>query len=170
MPEAKRPALRNPDRLLNHVIVFFGLAIVAAIVVTFAVAIRTSHLGRDAAAYIESSVPQIVSGWNPKELERRLVPEMVSPRVKEGILRLFSELSSLGNLKTLAMPVGRIGSGVYPGTPINGTWADYSVDAEFDRGKAQVQLVLKRVDGGWQIAGFSVRRNTTPTSAPAPLR
>jgi hypothetical protein len=156
--------LRNPDSLLNHLIVFLGLAVVAAMVVMFAVAMRTSHLGRDAAAYVESNVPAIVAGWNPAELERRVVPEMLSSRIREGIRGLFSELSSLGHLKSLAEPAGRIGSGAFPGTTINGTWADYGVEAQFDGGKARIQLILKRVDDGWQIAGFSVRRSNPATS------
>lgn len=165
--------MQRLDKPLNHLIVFLGLAILVAMLAMAVAAIRASAISRDATAYVETNVPQIVSGWNPQELERRLVPEMVSPRVREGLAQLFSALSALGKLKSLGKPAGRIGSGAFPGTTINGTWADYAVDAEFDHGRMQILLVLKRVDDGWQIASFSVKPAASPrpsglVSPPAP--
>jgi hypothetical protein len=154
------------DRLFNHLIVFLGLAILVAMLAVAAVAVRTSAISREAAAYVEVNVPQIVNGWNPLELERRLVPEMVSPRVREGLVELFSALSSLGKLKELGKPTGRIGSGAFPGTTIDGTWADYAVDAEFDHGRMQILLILARGGDGWRIAGFSVRPATLSRPSP----
>ena len=61
---------------------------------------------------------------------------------------LFAWYAGLGKLKSLDRPEGRVGSGVYPGTAINGTWADYSAHAEFDAGPAEITLTLKRQGGG----------------------
>lgn len=161
--------MQKLDRLLSHAIALLGLAILAAIILTAGIAVRTSLVSRDATAYVESALPQLVGGWNPRELERRLVPEMVTPRVREALPPLFASFSALGKLKSLDKPAGRIGSGAYPGTTINGTWAAYAADAEFEGGRARIELVLKRVDDGWQIATFRLVPTPLPASPrPAP--
>jgi hypothetical protein len=54
------------------------------------------------------------------------------------------------------VPAGRVGNGTFPGTRINGTWADYAVVGEFDAGPSEFRMILKRVDQGWQITGLQV--------------
>ncbi len=159
--------MKNLDRLLNLVVAFLGSAVLVSILVMAVVAVRTSALNREAAAYVEANLPRIVGEWNPAELERRIVPEMLSPRVKEGLPPLFQSLSALGRLSSMSKPTGRTGSGAFPGTSINGTWADFAVAAEFERGRVSIELVLKRVADGWQIASFSVRPVAASAASPA---
>jgi hypothetical protein len=62
-----------------------------------------------------------------------------------------------------------VGKGAFPGTSINGPWAEYSVAARFDTGPATFHMVLKRVDDGWQIAGFQIDAEVLRApQAPAP--
>lgn len=149
--------MRILNKLLNRVIAFLGLAILAAMLATGVIAARAWKIGKDAQDYFEASVRSIVVAWDVSELKKRFVPEMLSPQVERAFTAYFSRLSALRALKGLGRPSGRIGTGAYPGTTINGTWAEYTADAQFEGGGAQITLVLKRVPQGWQIAVFEVR-------------
>jgi hypothetical protein len=148
----------NLTRALNYAFALLGIAVLAAMIGTGIVAARIAHLSKDASAYVEDAVPRIVRSWDLGELEKRLAPELLSPQVRDELKGYFSNLSRLGNLRQIGKPIGRVGSGAYPGTMINGRWADYSVSADFDGGPARIECVLKRTLDSWQIASFSVRR------------
>ncbi|HWQ37764.1 MAG TPA: hypothetical protein VNM24_04005 [Burkholderiales bacterium] len=155
------------NKWLNRVIAFLGLAILAAMLATGIVAARAWKLGKDAQDYFESSVRSIATGWEVSELKKRFVPEMLSPQAERAFRAYFSRLSALRTMKRLGKPAGRIGTGAYPGTTINGTWAEYTAHAEFESGGAQITLVLKRVSGGWQIAVFEVGLPAKPQARSA---
>lgn len=143
-------------RILNVLGALYALALLAAISAWAYVLWQNGKLNESAAAYLEANLPAIVRPWNAAELERRLAPEMLTAYNRNAIEGYFSSLAALGGLKSLGKPAGRVGRGAYPGTAINGTWAEYGVNAQFDAGPAEIKLVLKRVDEGWQIASFYV--------------
>ncbi|HZP91867.1 MAG TPA: hypothetical protein VFB20_03155 [Burkholderiales bacterium] len=149
-------------RILNVVGALYAAALLTAISAWAYVLWHNGKLDESAAAYVEGNLPAIVRPWNAAALERRLAPEMLTAYNRHAIEEYFSGLAALGAPKSLGKPAGRVGRGVYPGTTINGTWAEYDVDAQFDAGPAEIKLVLKRVDDGWQIASFYVA-----TAAPA---
>jgi hypothetical protein len=154
----KKTLAYNVTRALNYAFALLGIAVFAAMIGTGIVAARIAQLSKDASAYVEDAVPRIVGSWDAGELEKRLPPELLSAQVSDELKSYFSNLSRLGNLRKMGKPVGRVGSGAYPGTRINGRWADYSVSADFDGGPARIECVLQRTQDSWRIATFSVRR------------
>lgn len=136
-----------------------GIFLVLLIVVGIAAAIfipRAMSLNADAMKYISTNVPPIVQSWNSDELVKRAAPELITPEARKAIPGLFVWFSSLGKLKKLDKPVGRIYTGAHLGTHTYGTWGEYAVHADFDGGPAQITIVLIRDGASWKIMGFHV--------------
>jgi hypothetical protein len=131
--------------------------IVAGAVYAGTIVIKTKRDNAEAAAYTSEAVAAMAANWNAEELLKRAAPEWLSPADKSGLKVLFSRFTALGKLRSLHAPAGRVGNGAFPGTAINGTWAEYAVVGEFDAGPSEFRMVLKRVDDGWQVAAFQVR-------------
>lgn len=117
---------------------------------------RAYSLNKDAVAYIETNVPPIVETWNADELIKRAAPELLTPQVRKQMPSLFAWFASLGKLKKLGKPVGRVYSGVHTGSRGNGTWGEYAVHADFEAGPAEITIALTRVGDAWKILGFHV--------------
>lgn len=145
---------------MNKLLKFFGgLFLLLLLVAGIAAAIfipKGLALDKDAIAYIETNVPLIVATWNSEELLTRAAPEILQPGAKQQMSDLFAWFSKLGKLQKLHQPVGRVGTGVYPGSQFNGTWGDYVANADFEGGTAQIKVVLRRNEDSWQIMGFHV--------------
>lgn len=135
--------------------VLLALIVAGAVYAGYIVA-KTKRDNAEAATFISEAVAAMATNWNAGELLQRAAPEWLSPADKVGLNGLFARLSVLGRLKVLHAPTGRVGNGSFPGTMINGTWAEYSVVGEFDGGMSEFRMVLKRVDNGWQVAAFQV--------------
>lgn len=133
-------------------VALLGIAIAVAVMLP-----RGMALDEEAAAYVEANIPLLVAEWDAEELKRRAAPELLAGSGAEQMPRMFTYLSALGKLQKLEKPVGRVGTGVYPGSEFNGTWGDYVTNATFDAGPAQVKMVLKRDGASWQIMGFHIR-------------
>jgi hypothetical protein len=144
----------RPGRLARY----SGYALIALIVLGIVYAgqivIKTNRYHAEAAAYVRDAVTSMAISWNSGELIRRASPEWLSPADYAGVERLFADLALLGRLKSLDEPSGRIGNGPYPGTRINGAWAEYAVRGEFDLGPCEFRMILQRLDQGWQLAGL----------------
>lgn len=109
-----------------------------------------------ASAYAMEAVVAMARAWDPAELAKRAAPEWLAPADLAALPATFRHFSALGRLHAVQSPMGRVGNGIVPGTRINGAWADYGIRGEFDQGPALFSLLLKRVDGGWQIAAMRV--------------
>ena len=120
-----------------------------------------------ASAFAADTVAAMAGSWDAGELIRRAAPEWLPPAEQVGLRAVFRQFSTLGRLKGLHMPSGRVGDGAYPGTRINGVWADYTVVGEFDTGPAAFHLVLKHIDDGWQVAGFQANSPVFEQRPPA---
>jgi hypothetical protein len=146
-----------PSRLIR----WSGNVVLALIVIGMAYAVKvvldTRRDNAEASAFIAAAVVAIVRDWNPAELTQRAAPEWLAPADVAGLPETFRHFSTLGRLRMLQPPAGRLGSGAFPGTRINGVWADYSVTGDFDAGPATFRMILKRVDDGWQISGLQVQ-------------
>jgi len=130
--------------------------IIGAVIYAGYIVAKTKRDNAEAAAFISEAVAAMAMDWNADELLRRAAPEWLSAADKSGLKALFARFAALGKLKVLHPPAGRVGNGLFPGTRITGTWAEYAVVGEFDSGPTEFRMVLKRIDGGWQIAGFQV--------------
>lgn len=136
--------------------VFLSLVILVAIGAMIIVP-KWRSLGKEALAYIEANLPAIVESWNPKELEKRADPKLLSTTSTGDIAKIFGWFSTLGKLRKLEMPTGQLWWGDYEDLKEGGIWADCIVQAEFDRGPADIRVVLHRSGDTWQIRVFTLK-------------
>lgn len=148
--------LPDPNRLLR----WSGHLVLALVVAGIAYGVKVVADSRlhnaSAATFAAEAVTAMAREWKPDELTRRAAPEWLGPQDLARLPEVFRHFSALGRLKQLYAPAGRVGDGAFPGTRINGVWADYTVAGEFEAGPAAFRIVLKRVDDGWRIAGLHV--------------
>src|SRR5271168_3991008 len=129
---------------MKKVFTILGI-IFAMILVIFAIAAaifipHTLKLDREATAYIEGAVPQIVEHWNPQALSDKATSELLNdPKYKDEVDRLFEMFSKLGTLKHLDQPKGTVFSGAYSGTGAY-TIGNYTADAEFEKGNDTIKI------------------------------
>ena len=159
---------------MNTLLKIFGgifLVLVSVICVIAAIYIpKGFKLQQDAGAYIRTNVPLIVENWNSEEVIKRAAPEFLVPAVQEGLPKVFEYLSHLGKLKKMEPPKGqvtvadfqlvfgenRINAGNIQNKPINGIWAEFDADAQFDAGPAKIKVIIVRKGETWKVMGFYV--------------
>jgi len=151
-------------------ILLLGAIVIAAVAAAVLIP-KATRLHAGAVAYVEANVPQVVADWNADALRQRAAPELLQQSDSAQLDALFAWFSSLGKLVRLETPVGHIGTGTYPGSTFNGTWADYVANAQFEAGEAQVKIVLRRHDDSWRIIGFHITSAALlPNTAAMPTR
>lgn len=135
--------------------IFLGLLMIIGVGAAIFIP-RAASLNRDAVAYVETNIPAVVASWNPDELTKRAAPELLTPLLRGELPKLFAWFASLGKLKKLDKPIGRVYTGFSVGSHTNGTWGEYAVHADFEVGPAQITIILTRVGESWKIMGFHV--------------
>ena len=111
---------------------------------------------REATAYIEEAVPRIASTWNPQDLIDRASPQLLAGvKSPDDWERLFTVYRRLGALRKLEKPTGGITSGAFAGTGAF-TIGQYTANATFENGQAQLQIQVRLVDNAWKIDGFHI--------------
>jgi len=136
--------------------VIFAVFLILAVIAAAIFIPRALKLNRDATTYIQGAVPQIVAHWNPQDLSDRATPELLkAAKSKEELDRLFEMFSKLGALKHLDTPTGSVYCGAYTGTGAY-TVGTYTAEAEFEKGKATINIQLLRVGETWKINGFRI--------------
>ncbi len=133
-----------------------ALAIIAIVAVAFGYfAYLGNQLDASSKAYVDASVPAIVSNWSKDELLKRGSPQFHQAVSEEQANQLFEKLRGLGALQNYE---GASGQANMSYTPQNGasTTASYKANATFQNGKAEIQVKLIQVDGSWEILGFYV--------------
>jgi hypothetical protein len=140
-------------------IILGGIFAVILVVIGVAAAIfipRALKLEREGAAYIQDAVPKIVAHWNSQELVDRATPELLkATKSREKLDRLFVMFQQLGSFKQLDTPQGTVTSSAYSGTGTV-TLGNYTAQADFEKGKASLQIQLRRVNDAWKINGFRI--------------
>lgn len=144
------------NRFLNALGNLFLAGVVVAIVAAAYLIVRTQNLNEDASRYVDRAVRAMVDPWSHQEMIKRAAPEMLRRGGEKFFPELFTWYSTLGKLKALGKPAGRVGTGAFPGTPIRGTWADFVVPAQFEAGPAEIKLTLKRTGEDWQIMNLQI--------------
>ncbi|MHB1767439.1 MAG: hypothetical protein ACYCUV_06260 [Phycisphaerae bacterium] len=135
--------------------IFAAMIVILIIVIAIAIprAIKLEHKG---AAYIQVAVPKIAKHWNPRELTDRASPGLLSSlRRHKQVDRLFALFRQLGTLRHLGKPKGSVYSGDFPGGGYEAV-GNYTVQAEFAKGAATIDIQLYRTGGSWQINGFYI--------------
>lgn len=136
------------------ILLVLAIAVVAGLI-GFAAYNGTKH-DASSKAYVDQSVPPIVSTWSVFELLDRASPELKASGTKEQLEQLFKKLSELGKLKEYQ---GSKGESLMSITPQNGKQitAKYKAMALFENGEAEIIIQLIKHDGNWQIINFHVK-------------
>ncbi|HEX4328265.1 MAG TPA: hypothetical protein VH105_15695 [Burkholderiales bacterium] len=136
-----------------------GVLFIAQVVI-IAVAIATlswSGRGMDQAskAYTDAAIVAIVSHWDAFELEKRASPEFKAILKPGDLDRLFTLFRKLGDLKNYKGSRGQANMNfdIKKGRIVSAT---YVAKADFEKGPAEILLVLIMHDGDWEVAGFRV--------------
>jgi hypothetical protein len=106
-------------------------------------------------AYVDESIPAIVSNWSKDELVKRVSPELLQATSDDDLSAMFGKLSGLGPMQSYGGSVGEAKIHVTRAAKLQIT-AAYAAQATFPKGKAIIKLNLMQVNGAWTIASFSV--------------
>jgi hypothetical protein len=135
--------------------IFLVLILVVVAVIGYA-AYTGNKLDASSRAYVDESVPAIISTWSKDELIKRASPQLRQKTSDDQIDQLFTTLSS--KLGTFQSYDGAKGQSNMSFTSQDGqvTTASYVAGATFQNGKAEIQIKLIRDNDSWQILGFHV--------------
>ncbi len=134
--------------------IFLIIIIVVTAAITF-VAVREAALDKESKAYVDKTVPLIVSRWDEQELLKRASPEFMQAAPTNELDKFFVMARRLGKLREYQ---GSEGQSYISVTTQNGKTitAKYSVNAVFDADPAVINIVLIKHGDQWQIEGFHV--------------
>jgi len=135
-------------------VIFSLLTVVAGGGITYLFMVG-SGLDRESKAYAEDAIPAIVKDWDIRELDKRTSPEFKSAANNQNFTRLWEVFTKLGKLDHFD---GVRGQANLVATAMEGTkiTANYVGSAEFDAGRAEIDLGLIKHGNDWQILRFRV--------------
>jgi hypothetical protein len=136
-------------------IIFLVIVVLGAAMFGY-VAYNGSRLDASSKQYVDETLPIIVAHWDKEELLKRASPEFKTVATSEDTDALFAQLQS--KLGALVKYDGAKGGSNMSYTTQYGKVisANYKADAEFERGKAEIEFKLIQHDGEWQVLGFHV--------------
>jgi hypothetical protein len=115
-----------------------------------------NKLDASAKAYVDQSVPAIVTAWSKEELIKRASPLLMEKTTEDQINQLFSSLNNrLGAFQSYDGCKGQSYRFFTSKTGVS-TTATYVATGTFANGKAEIQLGLVRSGDEWKILGFHV--------------
>jgi hypothetical protein len=132
--------------------IFLALIILAVIGIGIA-AVKGSALDKQTKAYVDSTVPLIVSNWDEQALLSRASPEFTQAVDKEKLDKLYFMFRKLGKFRNYEDSKGQSYMSM---TTENGKFvtAVYVCKATFDAGPADIKVTLIKHGEKWEIAGF----------------
>lgn len=136
-------------------VLFLILIIAVAGFVGYAAYVGT-QLDASSKAYVDASVPAIISTWSKDELIKRASPQLLKSASDEQIEDLFTKLSEeLGPFQSYD---GSKGDSNVSYTTQDGkvTTASYTANASFQNGKVDIEIKLIQTNGEWLLLGFHV--------------
>ena len=130
---------------------------VVGVAVAFIVLSRSgTEIEKDAQAYIDANIPQIVTNWDAQELINRASPALLEVASKEQFTALFTTLSDkLGSLIEYKGSRGQTNMTltINDGRVVTGT---YEADAVFTKAPAVILCRIVRQGAAWTIEEFRV--------------
>jgi hypothetical protein len=135
-------------------IVFLVLLLVLGGLIGFGI-YAGNRLDVSSKAYVDESVPAIVTHWSQDELSRRESPQFRRTTSDSELTVLFNRFAQLGGLRSYDGSRGDANLNFMPGTGLQIT-AAYIAQATFQNGKAELRVNLIQIDGNWRILGFRI--------------
>ena len=104
-------------------------------------------------AYVDASIPAIVSNWSKEELIKRESPQLREVATDDALSTMFDKLGTLGPLESYDGATGKSNVHITRAAKLQIT-AAYVAQLTFPKGKVQMTLSLVQIDGAWMIQGF----------------
>jgi hypothetical protein len=137
---------------------FLGISFLVLLACVAMFVIWGTQQDRSARRYLASAVPAIFNEWDIEALQRRASDELKNePQFGLRVPVMFLMLRDvLGPLKTIEEPQGSAGFNWGNSGPAQGTYGDYLIRARFERGEAELRLLVVREGSNWRIRAFNV--------------
>jgi hypothetical protein len=134
--------------------IFLTLIILAAIGIGIA-AVKGSALDKESKAYVDSTVPLVVSNWDEQTLLSRASPEFTQAVDKQSLDKLYIMFRKLGKLRVYEGSKGQsyMSMTTQSGKSITSV---YVCKATFEAGPANIKVTLSKHGDKWEIAGLRV--------------
>lgn len=132
------------------------LVLIVVLIVGYGTLTIIGHrLDRESKAFVDAAVPAIVSTWDVDEIEKRASPEFNDEVDYDGLEQDFDVLRQLGKLVEYKGSTGdsNITLSLQYGYEIT---ADYTANADFEAGSANMQMSLIKHGGQWQILDLKI--------------
>lgn len=136
-------------------VIFLILIIAVAGFVGYSAYVGTK-LDASSKAYVDESVPAIISTWSKDELKKRASPQLLKSATDEQISDLFTKLAAqLGSYQSYDGSKGdsNVSYTSQDGKVISAT---YKANATFQNGKIDIEIKLIQINGDWFLLGFHV--------------
>ena len=117
--------------------------------------IKGPQLDASSKAFVDKSIPTLVSTWSWDEFQKRTSVEFQKVTSKQQWTLYLPKIKQLGKLESYE---GCEGQSYTSLTFQNGlvVKADYTANAEFQKGSAEINVELIRRKGLWQISRLEV--------------
>jgi hypothetical protein len=141
-----------------------ALLVVGAGVGLFVLSRNGAALDAESKLYVDDAVLTITAHWQPEELMKRATPHLRQITRPDDLQVLFDAAATgLGPLVDYEGAKGdsMVSAIVGSGTTISAT---YVARAKFQKGDANLQLTLLKIDGNWKIEGFRIHSSALMSS------
>ncbi len=148
---------------MKKIVVILGYMFLALILLATAAAgalfLYGKKLDKESRAYADAAVLAIATDWSVEELKKRASKEYDEDADYNDIADYFDELRQLGKFVEYGGSSGQstITLSLRYGYEIT---ADYAGTVEMEDGAAEIQLLLIKLEGGWQVLDFRVTPRT----------
>ncbi len=137
-------------------IAYLFLSVVAVLAaIAAAIAVFANTLNKESKAFVDASLPAIISDWDVTEIQKRASPEFNGSVDYDDLQQLFDALREFGELQEYHGATGEAKTSFSIESGIMLT-AFYDARADFEEGTVDIQVSLVRREGRWQILGFNI--------------
>jgi hypothetical protein len=139
-------------------LVFLFIIVLIAVGISIAV-VKGLALDKESKAYVDRSLPLIISQWDEAELLSRASPEFMQSTKRKELDKYFAVLSKkFGKMQSYEGSDGQSYVNYQVLSSRNGkvVTAIYTVKVVFDAGPAAIKVTLIKHSDLWQIEGFNI--------------
>ena len=139
----------------KKILTIFGVGILALIIFCAVCFFIHSRLDASSKAYVDTNIPLIVSPWSKAQLSQRVSSDYRQHVPDEQMSFDFDNFAKLGALKKYEGSEGTsfFLIGTKTGKVVT---ANYSANATFENGDAEIIIGLIKENGDWRISRFVV--------------
>ncbi len=138
--------------LLGYVFLGFIMLLAAG---TVFLMVTGSKLDKESKLYVDAALPAIIAEWDIREVQKRASPGLRSNVDYAELQHSFKMLRKLGKLEAYNESSGNANIAVSLWYDYEIT-ADYKANAEFERGTADIDIMLIKEGGSWLILNLYI--------------